>query len=124
MEWWQTAGIAFISGGGAGALISLGTPWSTWGVEKKREKLAHRRKVVSDARDLVDGVMNGHSHINNLRSDRRFIAVRSHLSRATRRLIDEANGVPFAEVMARDAKWVAVAVAIPDDLVALERSGV
>jgi hypothetical protein len=39
-----------IFGGGIGSLFA---PWANWGIEKRKQKLAHRRELVAKWREMV-----------------------------------------------------------------------
>lgn len=50
---WETVLTAAVTGAAAGVLSSLVAPWAQWGVEKRRERLQSRRKLIKDALSIA-----------------------------------------------------------------------
>lgn len=74
---WNALVSGAVSGSVFGALASLIAPWVTWGVEKRRLKLASRRKSVAEWRQAVaqsDGV-------KEFRETAAYATMRPHLLR-------------------------------------------
>lgn len=53
----QVAIIAGVVGLITGAIGSLVAPWANWLVEKKKQKLAYRRQLISDARTAISSII-------------------------------------------------------------------
>jgi uncharacterized membrane-anchored protein YhcB (DUF1043 family) len=75
---WTTVAVAAVTGLGSGAVASLLTPWSQWGVDKRRQQRAARTKLVDDWRAMVARHLhNGGAQIID---DADYLKLRRHLS--------------------------------------------
>lgn len=85
MTQFATVLLGFIAGI-AGSLIA---PWVNWGVEKKREKLSHRRELIKEWRKMVKQVIEGVDQENvtpleMLQRHEAYYSLERHLSKKTR----------------------------------------
>jgi hypothetical protein len=76
MDWSPiiTAGIGFVSG----TIGSLFAPWSTWGVEKRRDTRAHRRQRIEGWYEMVH---QHAAHPSEILQDKRWLSLKSHLDK-------------------------------------------
>jgi hypothetical protein len=81
--------IAAVIGLLAGGLGSLAAPWVNWGIEKKKERLQHRRELITKWRELVHnfslspGLTVGSALINQ----RDYSSLQPHLPEPLRNFI-------------------------------------
>lgn len=50
----------------SGAIASLIAPWVNWGIEKRRQKLEHRRALVKEWREMVVHVQSAYENNANM----------------------------------------------------------
>jgi hypothetical protein len=72
-------GIAGVVTGSISALIA---PWANWCIEKRRENLAHKRKLIANARTMIAEIAKAQagSRLQLLERREEFHAIKKHLS--------------------------------------------
>jgi len=66
-----------------GSISALIAPWANWGIEKRRKKLAHRRKLIADVRTMIAEVAQEKtgSRLQLLERRAEYHAIKRHLSK-------------------------------------------
>jgi hypothetical protein len=79
-----TLKIALIAGASAiigGIITGIIAPHVAWGIEKRRDKIANRRRLVANARTMIAEAAKGKENIlESLERREEFHAIKGHLS--------------------------------------------
>jgi len=74
---WLTFVASILGAAFTGTLASLFAPWSQWGVEKRRLKAQHRRRLISSWYKLIEDYKNNDIDIIDHKS---YATLRQHLT--------------------------------------------
>ena len=76
---WVTivGGLAGIVTGGISSLIA---PWANWGIEKRKQKLAHRRELIAKWREMIkEAVQQEKPLVEFLERHKDYYSLKPHL---------------------------------------------
>jgi hypothetical protein len=100
-------GIAGVITGGISSIIA---PWANWGVEKRNQKLQHRRKLVEEWREMITWAVFAYEHqpedqdlsfVETLERKTAFLSLKPHLTQSVveslQRVNDEKGTIRVAQ---------------------------
>src|SRR5262245_8024109 len=82
------AGISSVFGLISGAVGSFLAPWANWGVEQRRNRQAHQRQMIAEARLNFSGTPRRREDI---RRNKAYVTIKGHLSQGVIGLIEQQN---------------------------------
>jgi hypothetical protein len=90
-------GIAGLIGGGIVAIIA---PWIKWGIEKRKQKLAYRRELITNWRAMIFNVMSVYEEVGAetffdlLEKEPHYLSLKPHITTEAFKKLSKADIVP------------------------------